>query len=175
MSETFSRSLRIRDGRDFTAILKRGRYAADRTLVVNVRVSTSNVQEPDCRGVGRLGITIPRKAGNAVVRNRWKRLIREAYRTQKAVLPPGYDVVVRPRRGATCDGVAIRKSLVRLVRRATGPNRGGGAEEGGNGARGKRRVERPATERGGASEPTSQQPGNSGPGNSGEQRELGLD
>jgi ribonuclease P protein component len=47
-------------------------------------------------GVGRLGIAATRKLGNAVVRNRAKRLIREVFRRNK--LAPGFDIVVVPKR-----------------------------------------------------------------------------
>jgi ribonuclease P protein component len=42
----------------------------------------------------RLGITASRKIGGAVVRNRAKRLVREAFRAQKGLVPPGVDLVV---------------------------------------------------------------------------------
>ena len=44
--------------------------------------------------VKRLGITVTKKVGNAVVRNRLKRLIREFFRRNKVLFPAGYDVVV---------------------------------------------------------------------------------
>ena len=42
----------------------------------------------------RLGVTVSRRVGNAVVRNRLKRLIREAFRLQQWDLPASLDIVV---------------------------------------------------------------------------------
>jgi ribonuclease P protein component len=47
----------------------------------------------------RLGITVTRKYGNACTRNRFKRMVREAFRLSYQHLPQGLDLVVRPRRG----------------------------------------------------------------------------
>jgi ribonuclease P protein component len=44
--------------------------------------------------VTRLGLSVSRKVGSAVVRNRVKRLLREAFRTSASALPPGLDLVV---------------------------------------------------------------------------------
>lgn len=53
---------------------------------------------PNGLETSRLGVTATRKIGNAVIRNRARRLVREAYRRVRASLPSGYDlvVVVRP-------------------------------------------------------------------------------
>lgn len=42
----------------------------------------------------RVGLTVSRKAGNAVRRNKWKRRLREIFRRNKGALPVGYDLVV---------------------------------------------------------------------------------
>ena len=47
------------------------------------------------RSEARLGIRMPRKIGNAVVRNRLRRWVREAFRLT-VVVPGGHDVVVSP-------------------------------------------------------------------------------
>jgi ribonuclease P protein component len=46
------------------------------------------------QGIKRLGITVTKKTGNAVKRNRIKRLIREFFRLNKSMFPEGHDVVI---------------------------------------------------------------------------------
>jgi ribonuclease P protein component len=48
----------------------------------------------------RLGVTVSRKVGDAVRRNRLKRRIREWFRTRSHLLPPDVDIVVIARRSA---------------------------------------------------------------------------
>jgi ribonuclease P protein component len=43
----------------------------------------------------RLGLAVGKTVGLAVVRNRVKRRLRELFRRQKALIPPGYDLFVR--------------------------------------------------------------------------------
>lgn len=52
----------------------------------------------DEAGAARLGVVASRKVGNAVVRNRCKRLVREAFRHTSDLWAPGIDIVVIVRR-----------------------------------------------------------------------------
>ncbi len=108
----FGKRQRVLSGADFTRTLRKGTSAADDTLVVYALKKSDDA-------ITRLGVTIPRKAGGAVVRNRWKRLIREAYRTQQDQVPAGFDYVIRPRKGAEPVAQQVRRSLLVLARKAT--------------------------------------------------------
>lgn len=104
-------------GSDFTRTLRQGSCAADGTLVLFALPTPGAGIKPDV-GIARLGVTIPKKMGSAVVRNRWKRLIRESFRTQQDQIPSGYDYVVRPKKGAQPDWIEIRSSIPRLAQKA---------------------------------------------------------
>ncbi|MEZ6111253.1 MAG: ribonuclease P protein component [Pirellulaceae bacterium] len=109
LDQRLPRSQRLRSQIDFNRVFGGKHYAADDVLVVNAAANTF--------GRPRLGLSMSRKVGNAVVRNRWKRLIRESFRRAKHELPQHLDLIVRPRRGATPTGSAIDRSLRTLCRR----------------------------------------------------------
>ena len=51
-------------------------------------------------GGARLGLTVPRAIGGAVVRNRIKRRLREAFRMRRSEFGAQWDIVLNPRRAA---------------------------------------------------------------------------
>ena len=65
----------------------------------------------------RLGTSVPRRVAAGVVRNRWKRLLREAFRLSRQQLPTGIDLVVIPRQGAQPELARLLNSLPRLAAR----------------------------------------------------------
>lgn len=89
----FGKALRLRKRWEFLAVQRQGKRLHGRYLVVIARLTG-----PD--EATRLGITVSRKVGNAVVRNRLKRLIREAFRVQQHDLPASLDIVVVAKRSA---------------------------------------------------------------------------
>jgi len=55
---------------------------------------------PTDRQLTRIGVTVSKKVGKAVERNRVKRLVREAFRRRKALFPAGLDLVFVAKRQA---------------------------------------------------------------------------
>ena len=82
----FSKDKRLVSNGQFKAVLDHRRRAGDRNLVLYVAPN-------DC-GLARLGVSVGKGCGNAVVRNRLKRLVREAFRLSQNRIPPGFDYVV---------------------------------------------------------------------------------
>jgi ribonuclease P protein component len=68
----------------------------------------------DANPYTRLGVTVGRRVGGAVQRNRIKRLVREVFRRNRPLFPPEYDVVLVGRPGAErLDYASVRNELVR--------------------------------------------------------------
>ena len=67
----------------------------------------------------RVGITVSKKLGHAVVRNRVRRRLREVYRLNEARFQPGWDIVVVARTKAiSCNFAALTKAYLALAEKA---------------------------------------------------------
>ena len=101
----------LKKNSDFRRVYNHRRSEANRLLVLYIR-------ENDC-GKSRLGISVSRKVGKAVVRNRIKRVIKEQSRQLEAEIASGFDLVVVVRRQAVLpNGTAgIRQALTDLLGR----------------------------------------------------------
>ena len=86
---TFSRDERLKRRKDFRRCITEGGRAAGRYVVVYVI--------PNDLDLIRLGAGSTKRLGNAVRRNRAKRLVREAFRLTKHELPTSVDIVVLPK------------------------------------------------------------------------------
>ena len=107
---------RLSRSAEFERVYRQGRATANRHLVLYT-FPNPQADRP------RLGLSVSRKVGGAVERNRVKRLLREAFAQSEADLSPGQDIVVvaRPqsRELAEREGLAgIAASLTELIARA---------------------------------------------------------
>ncbi len=98
----------IKKNRDFRILYRRGKSAVDSVLAVYAKKNN--------RGMSRVGITVSTKVGKAVVRNRVRRRIREAYRLNRESLKCGYDIIIVARvRAGKSEYRDIEKSLLSLA------------------------------------------------------------
>jgi ribonuclease P protein component len=91
-STAYPKTLRLRARADFQRVVGHGLIYPGRECLV--RVYENGLGHP------RLGIATPRRYGKAVRRNRFRRLVRAAFRSIQTDLA-GYDVMVSPRKGLT--------------------------------------------------------------------------
>ncbi|MCL4107120.1 UNVERIFIED_CONTAM: hypothetical protein GTU68_039112 [Idotea baltica] len=68
-------------------------------------------------GLTRIGLSVSKKNGNAICRNRIKRLLREAFRLSRLELPVGLDLILIPRPGSQSSLSDYRKSIQSLANR----------------------------------------------------------
>jgi ribonuclease P protein component len=107
---TFPQSRRMKTPAEFDRCYKRKRSASDDVLIVYA--CENGLGHP------RLGCSVSKKVGNAVVRNRYKRLFREAFRLSQHELPAGVDFILIPRPGPEPTLEALRASLLKLATHA---------------------------------------------------------
>ncbi len=92
---------------DFRKVFERRCSVSDARLIV--------YGLPNARDYCRLGLSVSRKVGPAVHRNRLRRLYREAFRLSRAEMPVGLDLVLIPRSPAEPTLAQLRQSLPVLV------------------------------------------------------------
>jgi ribonuclease P protein component len=116
LHEGLPRGQRLRKRSDYLMVQARGQRSAGRSLVVYAVSQAPG--EPE--RASRLGITVTKKVGNAVVRNRVKRLVRESYRRMADVKARGGDfVVIAKPSAATADLRGLSDELRTLLRRGS--------------------------------------------------------
>ena len=113
----FPRSCRLTTRRQFLTVYAEGRRVASKSFTF--------FGLPNSAETCRLGITVTRKVGGAVRRNRIKRRLRDVFRRNRAQLTPGFDLVINAHASIDVgDSAAIEAEFLRtfgrLARRTEG-------------------------------------------------------
>lgn len=103
----------IKENTEFQKVLKSGKWFGAECVVIYVL--------PNNKEENRIGVAVGKKAGKSVVRNRLKRLIREAYRLNKEQIAGGFDIVIVWRSSTNIDNInfdIVQKSLLKCLNKA---------------------------------------------------------
>ncbi len=106
---SFPKSAHLRSGLNFERVYALKCKGADGVLLLFVARNDA--------AVTRIGLSVGRKHGGAVVRNRLKRLLREAFRLERSRLPSGLDLIAVPLTADKASLAAYQASIAGLVRR----------------------------------------------------------
>lgn len=110
MDVRFPKSERLQKKKEFQRVFDEGRKFRNNELLVYAM--------PNGRNKSRLGLVVGKKVGNAVRRNRIKRILREAFRLNKELLGFGVDLILIPRPGLTSPKLStIEDGFKRLLSR----------------------------------------------------------
>lgn len=93
MNFRFTKAERLTKKKEFERVFSEGKVFKDTKIVFYIIAN-------DCQ-YSRIGLVVSKKVGNAVQRNRVKRLLREAYRLNKHLLTANVDIIAIPRRPFT--------------------------------------------------------------------------
>ena len=106
------KKLRIKKEDDFQLVFKKGQSSANRQFVVYV------LEKPEQEHF-RIGLSVSKKLGNAVVRNQIKRYIRQAFLELKDDIDVGKDYIIIARKpAAEMDFFQVKSSLIHVLKRS---------------------------------------------------------
>ena len=91
MGLQFPRRLRLRNRTFFKQVYEQGRFLSNQLITVHFFPHPGHVH--------RIGFTAGKRLGNAVVRNRCKRRMKECYRLFREEVPEEFDMILVARKG----------------------------------------------------------------------------
>ena len=101
----------LNENKDFRRLYKAGKSLVHSVVVI--------YYSKNKLGVTRVGVTVSKKIGNAVIRNRVKRIVLEAYRSLEEKIPAGFDLVFVARgRAVPLKSTDLTRSISMLLKNA---------------------------------------------------------
>jgi ribonuclease P protein component len=108
--KSMKKEFRVKKNKEFQAAFQKGRSFANRQFVVY------SVEKAD-QDHFRIGLSVSKKIGNAVTRNRIKRYVRQSIFEMNDQLAPGNDYVIIARKPtAEMDFFEVKKSLTHVLK-----------------------------------------------------------
>ena len=100
----------LKSNREFQIVYKRGKSLGNKHIVMFMLKNGNNI---NC-----LGISASKKIGKAVVRNKIRRRLKEAYKMLEPEVSEGYDIVILPRAGIVeASFLEVKSSIKHLLRK----------------------------------------------------------
>lgn len=110
--KTLKKKYRVKKNKEFQEIFQKGKSFANRQFVIYI------LQRPDQQHF-RIGLSVSKKLGNAVMRNQIKRYIRQAFYEMENDLRNDYDYIIIARKPVTdMNFFEIKKSLIHVLKLA---------------------------------------------------------
>ncbi|RKD31372.1 ribonuclease P protein component [Thermohalobacter berrensis] len=109
MDKVEKKKRKLRNSREFRRVYDKGKSYANKNLVIFF--IRNNLE------YNRIGFSVTKKLGKSVVRNRVKRLIKEAYRLNSCKIKKGYDIIFLSRiRAKNASYSEIEKAMLHLLK-----------------------------------------------------------
>lgn len=111
------KELRIKKNKEFQLVFKQGKSYANRQFIVYLLKKTEQDKF-------RIGLSVSKKIGNSVTRNRVKRYTRQTFLELKDYIKPGHDYVIIARKPTSeMSFHEVKKSLIHVLKLSRSLNR----------------------------------------------------
>ena len=104
----------IKENNIFRYILKKGRYAKGKFLVVHIYNKNIVKEQPD--NTNFLGICVSKKNGNSVERNKFKRWVREIYKNEEENIKKNLNIVILLKKTSNIENLDYNKIFEDIIK-----------------------------------------------------------
>jgi len=107
--ESYPKDFRITKTKEYEKVYREGKKLTGKFVILHAK--PNELDHP------RLGITVTKKSGKAVIRNRWKRMLREIFRKEKEKFP-SFDMVFTAKKESSLPSYQdLKEDVLKLIGR----------------------------------------------------------